>query len=99
MKLLYTDADTFAINHLFNLLQQGGVNAEVRNQYLSSAMGELPPGDTMPQLWVDSGQYERAQRILHEAQQESDMEEWQCPQCSEQIEGVFGQCWKCGYKA
>ena len=39
-------------HHAKNLLEAAGIRVLVRNQYLSSAMGELPPAECEAQIWV-----------------------------------------------
>ena len=94
MKRVYSSYNLAAVHHARNVLEAAGIRAVVRNQYLSSAMGELPPAECQPQLWVlDDADAARAEALLFRA--EPPGEPWSC-QCGETLGGQFTQCWKCG---
>ncbi len=101
MKKLYTGKNAIEVNHLRTLLGLEGIEAQARNTYSAPAFGEIPYEDSLPQLWVRERDYERAARILnHEmATNNDDFKIWSCPRCQEEIDGVYGQCWNCGYIA
>jgi len=91
--------DTIFLGHIEALLSQSGISVEYRNQYMSGGMGELPPMDVTPELWVEAAAYPRAEDIMQRATSD-DAEassEWLCPKCGEDIEAQFAQCWQCGY--
>lgn len=76
------------------MLQSAGIAAVVRNEYLSSAMGELPPAECQPQLWVlDDADAARAEALLTHS--EAGGPEWRC-ECGERLGAQFSQCWRCG---
>ncbi|MGH8765411.1 MAG: putative signal transducing protein, partial [Burkholderiales bacterium] len=43
MKRVFSSYNQVLVHHARNVLAAEGVQSELRNQYLSSAMGELPP--------------------------------------------------------
>ena len=43
MKRIYSSFNLAAVHHAKNVLQAEGISAVVKNEMLSSAMGELPP--------------------------------------------------------
>ena len=45
MRRVFSSHDLLAAHHARNLLESTGIRAEVRNERLASAMGELPPAD------------------------------------------------------
>ena len=93
MKRVYSSYNLAAVHHARNLLQAAGIRAVVKNQYLSSAMGDLPPSECQPELWVlDDADVWRAEQVLFAA--EPPGEAWQC-ECGETLGGQFTQCWKC----
>ncbi len=96
-----TSAETLVlINHYANLLAAEGIRTEVRNQHLSSVMGEIPFFETWPQLWVVNDlDYDRARQLIEAADAEAPTEPWSCAKCGEQNEGQFSACWKCGASA
>ncbi len=101
MQKLYTASNIVEANHLQALLQASRIQSELRNTYSSSAFGEIPLEDSLPQIWVKPVQLQLARQILDEALQSlaEELASWQCPQCNEDIDGVYAQCWNCGYAA
>ena len=80
-------------------LESEGIACLVRNDELSSALGEIPFVECYPELWVvDEEVWPRA-RLLLEKWQGAGAETgaaWTCPNCGESLEGQFQSCWKCG---
>ena len=98
MKRVYSSYNLAAVHHARNVLDAAGIRAVVKNQYLSSAMGDLPPAECQPELWVLNEQDAlRAERLLLAPRaQEPD---WTCG-CGEKLGAQFTQCWRCGaYRA
>ena len=62
------------------------------------AGSELPiDADALPSVWVSEYQAERAIRLVVDVQGGlSEEGDWTCPQCDEDIEGQFTDCWQCG---
>ena len=80
-------------------LESHGIACEIRGEHLGGAAGELPPGETWPELWtLDDRKLEQAIQIVQEALQppESTSWPWTCPQCREELESQFSVCWNCG---
>ena len=99
MKKLYTTQNPLMISHLKNILESGGVECVVKNLYLSSAAGELPPIECWPELWViDDASYAEAREVLDRALAplRSVSEPWKCRKCGSEVEGQFSECWNCG---
>jgi len=82
------------VHHYRNVLEAEGIRAVVKNQYLSSAMGDLPPTECQAELWVlQEHDAPRAERLLLAPRaQEPD---WTCG-CGERLGAQFTQCWRCG---
>jgi len=96
MPRVYSSHDLVAAHHARNLLESQGIRAEVRNERLASAMGELPPAECQAEVWVlDPGEAARAERLLRECSQVTGPA-WTCPGCGERLEPQFAQCWRCG---
>ena len=94
MKRVYSSYNLAAVHHARNVLDAAGIRAVVKNQYLSSAMGDLPPSECQPELWVlDDADVWRAEKLLFSAEPQDPA--WQCA-CGEALGGQFTQCWKCG---
>jgi hypothetical protein len=99
MKKLYTAQNPLTISHLKNILESGGIKCVVKNLYLSSAVGELPPIECWPELWViDETRYPEAQEVLNRtlAPVRPVSKRWKCRNCGHDIEGQFSECWNCG---
>lgn len=74
-----------------------GIATEVRNQFASAALGEVPWTATWPELWVvDERDAALAARIIAEVS-ESDAAEhaWRCARCGEEVDGTLARCWNC----
>ena len=86
------------MHHYRNVLEAAGIRAVVKNQYLSSAMGDLPPAECQAELWIlREADAARAQELLF-APCAADPQ-WSCI-CGERLDGQFTQCWRCGaYRA
>ena len=98
MRRVYSSYNLAAVHHARNVLDAAGIRAVVKNQYLSSGMGDLPPAECQPELWVlNDADAARAEEILFRA--EPPGEPWKC-ECGETLGGQFTQCWNCGsYRA
>lgn len=95
MKRVFGSYNQQLVHHAKNLLEAAGIRVLVRNQYLSGAMGELPPAECQAELWVvQDGDYERAVAVF-EAQRASGPD-WTCAACGEVLGAQFTQCWRCG---
>lgn len=98
MKRIFASLNLADVHHAKNLLDTMGIDAVIRNESLTSAIGQLPFADCQPELWItDDADAERALRMLSEgpleAKRKSDR--WQCG-CGEIAEAQFTQCWHCG---
>ena len=94
MKRVYSSYNLAAVHHARNLLDAAGIRAVVKNQYLSSAMGDLPPAECQAELWVvDDADAARAECLLLQGTPPG--AEWRCA-CGERLGAQFTQCWQCG---
>ncbi len=97
MKLLYSSSNALVVTHLRNLLESEGMACRMKNEFLYSAAGEIPPTEIWPEIWVDESDLERAQAIIDAAlADKSGLPKWQCSECKEWSEGQFTACWRCG---
>jgi len=95
VKRVFSSFDLLAAHHAKNLLEAQGIRAEVRNERLASAMGELPPAECLAEVWVDADEAPGAERLLREGVPVAGPA-WQCGGCGERLEPQFAQCWRCG---
>ena len=91
-----TQAPNLAIATLWaDALGDEGIVASVQRQYLGGMMGELPPDQCLPEVWITHPEQEaRARSLLHDLQHVP-QHRWLCV-CGELVEGGFSQCWRCG---
>lgn len=78
-----------------DLLCEAGMPASVQRQYLSGAVGHLPPGECLPEVWLEYPEHEARARALLDEFNHLPQRRWWC-RCGECVEGGFEQCWKCG---
>ena len=92
MKRIFSSHNLQLVHHARNLLLAAGISSQVRNQILSSAMGELPPAECEAQLWVEERDAAQAQETLARTESGPD---WICS-CGETLAAPFSHCWNCG---
>jgi hypothetical protein len=96
LKRIYSSHNLAAVHHARNLLETAGIGAVVRNEFLSSAMGDLPPAECQAEVWLlNENDLQAAEAVLKNAFSTQDAEPWKCA-CGEACEGQFTQCWRCG---
>ena len=92
-----TQAPNIAIATVWrDLLCEAGIPATVQRQYLSSAAGQLPPSECLPEIWLEHAEHEDRARALLAELERLPQRHWYCPSCGELVEGGFEQCWNCG---
>jgi hypothetical protein len=97
VKRVFSSFNLQIVHHARNLLAAEGIRAVVRNEMLSSAMGELPPAECQAELWVAAADAARAEEIL--LSEKPSGPGWTCS-CGEALGAQFTQCWRCGaYRA
>ena len=92
MKRVFSSWNLAAAHHARNLLAVEGIGSVLRNEMLSSAMGELPPAECQAELWVDTRDAARAEALLNATVAGAD---WTCA-CGETLGAQFTECWRCG---
>ena len=92
-----TSAPNLALATLWaDQLQAAGIDANVQRAYASGIVGEIPPDQALPEVWVlDADDHARAGAILHELRHRPSRH-WLCHACGESVDGPFDQCWNCG---
>ncbi len=98
---VYTVADPLIAGHIETILAERGIHSFVRNRYLTGGVGEVPPLEVWPEVWVGRDDVDIAQQLINEvlAPAGPAPADWVCPECGESIEGQFAQCWHCGGEA
>lgn len=98
MKRVYSSQNTLMAGLIKGLLENGGIDCLIKNQILSSGIGELPLNECWPEVWItDDEDFSRATEIVEHAlsEPEDTLPSWHC-KCGETIEGQFELCWQCG---
>ena len=100
MKQIHTAKHAMEAHLVKGFLESNGIEAVVKGDYLTGGWGELPVD--LCTVWItDDALYDRANTLLvtflrgDHAQSFRD-DNWRCPQCGEQLEGQFTECWSCG---
>ena len=97
LKRIYSSHNLAAVHHARNLLETEGIRAVVKNEFLSSAMGDLPPAECQAEVWVlYEKDFQAAEMLLKNAFSSKNGESWKCLSCGEAGEAQFTQCWRCG---
>ncbi|HZZ42053.1 MAG TPA: DUF2007 domain-containing protein [Tepidisphaeraceae bacterium] len=97
--LLCQCRDGLEAHFLQALLAAEDIPSSIVGESLEQLIGSLPLAAGRPQLWIDSADASRATPLIANARSHNHpittQPAWQCPHCSELIEGQFSECWKC----
>lgn len=99
MKKIYSSQDRLMTGHIKNILENEEIECIIKNEHLSSILGEIPPIECWAEVWIaDDSHYDRAVQIVEKAltAQQMPQSTWHCPTCGEELEGQFTECWNCG---
>jgi hypothetical protein len=108
MQHVYTARDALDANFLKGLLEQEGINSVVQGEPLQETWGNLPLSDeSLPSVWVAEQDVPKALPIVEDYkrrdQADAALDElpprptWTCPNCGQNVEEQFTQCWHCGH--
>ena len=98
MKRIHTLHDPLLAGYLAQVIEQAGIRCVIRNQHLLGGIGDLPPIEAWPEIWVVRDEDVAAARELIAAlapREDTRAASWTCPACGERLEGQFTECWKC----
>lgn len=98
MKKVYSAENLPMAGYVQGILESHEIECILKNQNLAGAMGELPPIECWPEVWVIHDEdYRQAIQIVDSAFHPAENAEssWVC-KCGEIIEGQFSVCWSCG---
>lgn len=97
MKLIYTHENRLFVANAKNILESHAIDVVLKNEFVSSAIGEVSPFDAWLELWItEDADYDRAKAVLESAISEKDAPAWHCCQCGEDNDASFEWCWNCG---
>ncbi len=101
LKKIYTAQNLQEASVIKDELALEGIDCKIQGFNLDALKGRLPAADSLPTVWVEETQVEKALQTLDllKKQQESEYTPWVCKNCGEDNEGQFAVCWKCGEHA
>jgi hypothetical protein len=101
MRKVFEHPAAHEVGRLESILNSEGVPTVIKNQNVSSLMGEVPFAAAYPELWVlDDGDYEKALALLRDYHTRITSvlgPDWTCAKCGEAVPSSFGSCWNCGH--
>jgi hypothetical protein len=102
MKKVYSARDEVDAHLVKGILAQNGIEAVVQAEGLSGILGTVQSSaEASPSLWVSDEDETRAAAALVSvrdgaAPEAAGATPWKCPNCGEEIEPQFTECWNCG---
>ena len=103
MKMIYSARDSMDAEFVKGILDEQGIESVIQGAALSNVLGSMATNlDATPEIWVREEDEQRAivavSGFKSGAPPAADAQAnlWKCPQCGEQIEGQFTECWNCG---
>jgi len=96
MKMVYTNENRLIAGNASNILENHGVKTVLKNEFSSSASGEISAFDTWPEIWVvNDSDYDKAIEIIENSLSRDNAPEWLCTHCDEKNDASFELCWNC----
>ena len=101
MKSVYSARDVVDAHLVKTFLDEQGIESVVQGEALSNILGEIPvTRETLPSVWVREEDFDRANEAIAgfraDAAEGQAGTPWKCPNCGEEIEPQFTECWNCG---
>ncbi|MGV8073929.1 MAG: DUF2007 domain-containing protein [Syntrophobacteraceae bacterium] len=99
MQKVYSSPDRATVYRIKSTLEDNGIEITVLGEDRGVAVGGIAPLDAWLELWLfDEERLEEARQIVEDVLKDIQIpqEKWKCPNCGEELEGQFSQCWKCG---
>ncbi len=100
MKRVFSADDRMLVGLMRSILEEHGIRCIIKNEHLAGAIGQLPPLECWPELWVVEDDDLLPARRLMDSHLQAGREPaspWRCPECGEALEGQFPVCWRCGH--
>ena len=98
MLKLYAAANLQEAHLIAGMLAQAGIESQLFNQHSQGALGEIPLGESYPEIWLsDERDLGLAKKLLSNYERPVDTsQEVVCGQCGEPNPANFSLCWQCG---
>lgn len=93
--LIYTHPLLLNVVNVQNLLELHSIKTKLRNEFASGATGDLAPGETWVELWLEDERDEQRAKAHVEKLKHQQDEVWYCNECGEENTGAFEFCWQC----
>lgn len=98
MQKFYSDYNQVKLRQIKAMLDDAGIPSFVKNEFIQGASGEIPPHETLPEIWlIDNEWAPKAQALVEQLEKDlnADSADWICKECNETNEGQFLICWQC----
>lgn len=102
MQRFFGHHDRFHVYQVKSILDDAGIPCFVKNELVQGAIGEIPPMDAEPEIWLQDREWQsKAQKILDSFYEEQadisadNKNDWACAHCGQLNEFQFAICWKC----
>ena len=96
MQKVFTNSNIAVVGAVRAYLEDSDIRSQMRNEFSSSVMGEVPFFDVWPELWVADDLSARALELISDVQQQKNKgPDWLCLQCQELNPVNFEICWQC----
>jgi hypothetical protein len=95
---LYAAANLQEAQIVAGMLAHAGIESQIFNQHSQGALGEIPFGETYPEIWLeDERDIDLARKLLSAYERPAGAtEEAACRHCGEPNPVNFSLCWHCG---
>lgn len=98
MRKVYSCSSLIELSPFKFSLEAEGIKYLIKNEFSQGAVGELPPTESWPQIWVINDQdFDKAEQLCIEVEskQQESTSEWFCRNCDEINASSFEYCWQC----
>lgn len=93
---VFTHENIAIVGTMRSYLEEKAIACELRNEFSSGVVGDIPFFDAWPELWVANEDYPLALELISEVQQKaSSGADWLCHHCKESNPANFEVCWQC----
>lgn len=97
MQLIFTHENRLFVANAKNILESQGFEIQLKNEFVSSAIGEVSPFDCWLEIWLfNDADYEAAKAVIDQAFSNRGATPWRCGGCGEENDPSFDWCWQCG---
>jgi hypothetical protein len=77
-------------------LGAAGFAASVQRAYASAIVGQIPPDQALPEIWIEDETRHAQALLMLEELRHPPWRQFGCVGCGEWVDGPFEVCWNCG---